>query len=56
MMPVSEAYKILDNPYEVQVFRNPDPYHNYDIVTLKYPGIEFIYFDFTDNPVSGAYT
>jgi len=49
-MRVSEVYRILGNPDEVRTVRNPDPYHDFNIITLSYSGIRFVYFDFYDDP------
>ena len=50
LMPVSEVYKKLGNPDEIQRNKPHDYNHNYDTVILYYSGIAFTYFDYTDDP------
>ena len=50
LMPVSEVYRILGNPEEVQTIKSPNSTHNYDTVILNYSGILFIYHAFLSDP------
>ena len=45
LMPISDVYKMLGEPIEVQRIKSNRPYHGYDIVILRYPDISFRYFD-----------
>ena len=47
LMTADEVYKILGNPEELLTIKNSRL--NFDVVTLRYPGIEFKYFDITDS-------
>ena len=50
LMPVSEVYRMLGNPDEIQVIRGTVPNHEYDTVILSYPGMTFVYYDFFADP------
>ena len=50
LMPISEVFKILGPPIETFNIEHPSPYKDFDVVTLKYSGITFVYFDFTNDP------
>jgi len=48
LMPVNDVYTLLGDPVEVQ--RLKTPYRSYDTVILSYHEIQFIYYDFFENP------
>ena len=50
LMPVSEVYRILGDPMKTITVINPIPNHNFEMITLEYPGLTFIYHKFGDDP------
>ena len=50
LMSVSEVYLLLGEPCEVKRVESTRPYHQYDRITLEYPGITFIYDEYKEDP------